>query len=112
MEYISATGSLNHTQAARDNDGNYRLVISPTDPGVQNWVDTERLHAGAMLVRWQALPFAPKVMEGIADTKLVELSRLMNELPPETRKFTAADRRRQIQEREQGYSRRIGMLRG
>ncbi|HKD68384.1 MAG TPA: hypothetical protein VKB84_16170 [Candidatus Binataceae bacterium] len=112
MEYVSATGSLNHAQAALDNDGNYRLVISPTDPGVQNWVDTERLHAGGMLVRWQSLPFAPKAMEGIIDSKLVKLSRLMNELPADTPLFSAEDRRRQIQQREQGYARRIGMLRG
>ncbi|HYK16547.1 MAG TPA: hypothetical protein VEV37_00940, partial [Bryobacteraceae bacterium] len=112
MEYVSATGSLNHAQAALDNDGNYRLVISPTDPGVQNWVDTERLHGGGMLVRWQSLPFAPKAMEGIIDSKLVKLSRLMNELPADTPLFSAEDRRRQIQQREQGYARRIGMLRG
>lgn len=111
MEYVSATGSLNHVQAALDNDGNYRLVISPTDPGVQNWVDTEKLHAGGMLVRWQSLPFAPKTIEGIIDSKLVKLSHLMNELPPETRLFSVEHRRRQIHEREQGYARRIGMLR-
>jgi hypothetical protein len=111
MEYISRTGSLNHAQAALDKDGSYRLVISPTDPGVQNWIDTERLHAGGMLVRWQSLPFAPKTVEGIIDTKLVKLTRPMNELPPDTRTFSAVDRRRQIQEREQGYQRRIGMLR-
>lgn len=112
MEYVSATGSLNHAQAALDSDGNYRLVVSPTDPGVQNWVDTEKLHAGGMLVRWQSLPFEPKPEEGIIDSKLVKLKRLMEELPPQTRRFSAQDRRRQIQEREQGYARRIGMLRG
>jgi hypothetical protein len=111
MEYIAATGSLNHVQAARDNDGNYRLVVSPTDPGVQNWIDTEKLHAGGMLVRWQSLPFAPTTMEGIIDSKLVKLSRLMNELPAQTRRFSADDRRRQIEDRQRGYERRIGMLR-
>jgi hypothetical protein len=63
------------------------------------------------LVRWQSLPFGPKPEEGIIDSKLVKLTRLMDELPPQTRRFSADDRRRQIQEREQGYARRIGMLR-
>jgi hypothetical protein len=111
MEYVSATGSLNHAQAALDPDGNYRLVISPTDPGVQNWVATEKLHAGGMLVRWQSLPFAPKTVEGIVDSQLVKLSRLVEELPAGTRRFSAEDRRRQIEEREQGFARRIGILR-
>jgi hypothetical protein len=38
-----------------------------------------------MLVRWQSLPFAPNTMEGIIDSKLVKLLRLMDELPAGTR---------------------------
>jgi hypothetical protein len=46
-------------------------------------------------------------MEGIIDSQLVKLSRLMDELPGGTRRFSAEDRRCQIEEREQGFARRI-----
>jgi hypothetical protein len=79
----------------------------PPNPGIQNWGATENWHAGGMLVRWRSLPFAPRTMEGIIDSQLVKLSRLMDELPGGTRRFSAEDRRCQIEEREQGFARRI-----
>ncbi len=112
MEYISATGCINHAQAARNADGTYTLVISPADPGVHNWVDTERLNSGEMLIRWQALPAPPKEEDpSIAKSQLVKLARLGDVLPAGARMVTAQERRRQVQTREAGFARRIGILR-
>jgi hypothetical protein len=111
-EYISATGSLNHAQAARNDDGTITLVISPIDPGAYNWVDTERLNSGEMLIRWQALPHPPKEENpSIATSRLVKLAQLHDVLPRGTRMADAQERRRQIEQREQGFARRIGQLR-
>lgn len=48
--------SLNRVQATPDADGNYTFVISPTDPGVANWLDTTGLHNGFAVIRWQQTP--------------------------------------------------------
>jgi hypothetical protein len=111
-QYITATGSMNHAQAARNDDGTYTLVISPVDPGVYNWIDTEHLNSGEMLIRWQALAHPPKAENpSIARARLVKLSELDSVLPPETRMADAQERRRQVEERQRGFARRIGQLR-
>jgi hypothetical protein len=63
LEYIRASGSLNNAQVKANDDGSITYVISPVDPGVHNWLDTEGLHEGGMLVRWQTLPDDPAVLE-------------------------------------------------
>lgn len=46
------TTNLNNARAARSADRSWRLVISPVDPGVDNWLDTGGRLEGYMLVRW------------------------------------------------------------
>lgn len=52
LDYRYRTTNLNNHTAQRSEDGNWRLVISPTDPGVPNWLDTGGRREGYMLVRW------------------------------------------------------------
>lgn len=47
---------LNLSQVRPNADGSFTYVISPSDPGVANWLDTAGLHDGFGIVRWQALP--------------------------------------------------------
>ena len=51
-DYRYTTTSLNNRTAARSADGDWVLVIPPTDPGVPNWLDTGGRREGYMLVRW------------------------------------------------------------
>ena len=51
-DYRYTTTCLNNRRAERAADGSWRLVISPTDPGVPNWLDTGGRREGYMLVRW------------------------------------------------------------
>lgn len=51
-DYRYTVTSLNNRQAARDDDGRWRLVISPGDPGVPNWLDITGRREGYMIVRW------------------------------------------------------------
>jgi hypothetical protein len=51
-DYRYTTTNLNNRRAARSADGTWRLVISPSDPGVANWLDTGSRREGYMLVRW------------------------------------------------------------
>jgi hypothetical protein len=52
LDYRYTTTNLNNHTAQRNADGNWRLVISPTDPGVPNWLDTQGRREGYMIVRW------------------------------------------------------------
>ena len=51
-DYRYATTCLNNRRAVPEADGSWKLVISPTDPGVANWIDTGGRLQGYMLVRW------------------------------------------------------------
>ncbi|HEX6393580.1 MAG TPA: DUF1214 domain-containing protein [Acidimicrobiales bacterium] len=52
LDYRYTTTNLNNHTAQRSADGNWRLVISPRDPGVANWIDTGGRREGYMIVRW------------------------------------------------------------
>ena len=51
-DYRYTTTALNNRRASRSDDGSWRLAISPSDPGVGNWLDTGGRQEGYMLVRW------------------------------------------------------------
>jgi hypothetical protein len=52
LDYRYTTTNLNNHTAKRSADGDWRLVISPRDPGVDNWIDTQGRLEGYMIVRW------------------------------------------------------------
>ncbi len=54
FDYRYTTTALNNKTATRSADGNWTMVIAPSDPGpgVENWLDTGGRLEGYMLVRW------------------------------------------------------------
>jgi hypothetical protein len=52
LEYRSRQCSLNSAQLATDDEGRYRIVISATDPGVPNWLDTGGRRRGTIFWRF------------------------------------------------------------
>ena len=58
LPFGTHTSSLNATQATLGSDGRFHFVVSPTDPGVPNWIDTQGRTRGLMFLRWQGLPAA------------------------------------------------------
>jgi hypothetical protein len=52
LDYRYTTTNLNNHTAERSPDGDWRLVIAPTDPGVPNWLDSGGRREGYMIVRW------------------------------------------------------------
>jgi Protein of unknown function (DUF1214) len=54
FDYRYTTTSLNNETAKRSDDGSWRLVIAPRNPGagVDNWLDTGGRLEGYMIVRW------------------------------------------------------------
>jgi len=59
LDYRYTTTNLNNHTAERSADGDWRLVIAPTDPGVANWLDTGGRRQGYMLVRWVLADYPP-----------------------------------------------------
>lgn len=99
--------SLNNKQALPHADGSYTFVVSATDPGIHNWLDTEGRHEGTIMVRWQDLP-AQVAGEGAGvAVKVVRLADLPTLLPADTPLISAAERARQLALREAGYQRRV-----
>ena len=52
FEYRSHQTSLNNEQMVTDENGHYRIVISATDPGVPNWIDTCGQRRGTIFWRF------------------------------------------------------------
>lgn len=52
LEYRSRRCSLNSAQIVTDGDGRYRIVISDTDPGTPNWLDTAGHRRGTIFWRF------------------------------------------------------------
>jgi hypothetical protein len=64
--------TLNGAQVEQADDGSWRLVISPSDPGVPNWLSTAGHGRGRIWFRWfmaESLPARPKA-------RVVKLSEL------------------------------------
>lgn len=107
-DYWNEQTSLNNVQAEADDaaDTTYTIVVSPTDPGVANWVSTGGLNQGTISIRFQDID--PTVTQlPTVSARVVSLSELNSVLPPNTRYVTAADRAAQIALRKAGYNNRF-----
>lgn len=105
LDYRYRQTSLNSAQARPDSDGKYRIVVSPVDPGVPNWLDTAGRREGVIYYRWnmaERIPAAPVV-------KLISLSELRRLLPADTPAVTASERADVLRQRAEGVARRFAL---
>lgn len=96
-DYVERTGSLNSRQARANVDGSITWIISPDDPGVWNWLDTDGLSSGMLAIRWQggALTEGP-----VREVRVVRLADVTADMQP-------GDRDAQLAERVASYQRRL-----
>ena len=87
--------SLNRSQARADADGKLRYVVSASDPGVPNWLDTGGFATGYVFMRWQGLAGTLGEAEAPA-AEVVKLAELRASLPADTPVLDAAARARQL----------------
>lgn len=99
LDIIDRTGSLNKAQSMPNEDGTYTYVISPTDPGVANWIDSDGLREAILTLRMAEFgETGPRAGLG-AHGRVVKLDRLDAEVPhlprvsPQQRAGELADRR-------------------
>ena len=95
---------LNLSQVAPNPDGSITYVISPSDPGVANWLDTTGLAAGLCVIRWQGVPSGEKAEMLLQDFRVIQLADL--ESMPGIPRVTPEQRRKQLARRAIGYTAR------
>lgn len=101
LDWMNAATSLNPAQAARDGDGVMRVVISPEDPGVPNWMETLGRRAGVMQFRTSGSAKAPEF-----DIKVIPLDRVFDHLPSGTARIDRAERLQRLRKRQIGWQQR------
>jgi hypothetical protein len=99
LDIVDRTGSLNKAQSVANDDGTYTYVISPVDPGVTNWIDSNGLREGILTLRMAEFGAAGPSEDLGARGRVVKLDRLDTEVShlarvsPEQRAAQLADRR-------------------
>lgn len=106
LDIADRTGSLNKAQSTPNEDGSYTYVISPTDPGVANWIDSDGLNEGILTLRMAEFGGeGPKEDLG-ARGRVVKLDDLEREAPT-LRRVSAQERATELAERRAAYLRRL-----
>ena len=98
--YWDQQTSLNIAQSVKNADGTYTIVVSPTDPGVANWVSTGGLNQGTISIRFQDFNPASDV-DPTVSSQVVKLNELSG-LPT----VTDAERQAQLAARKLAYNKR------
>lgn len=102
LDFANRVTSLNDRQLHVDEDGIVRIVLSHTDPGVQNWLDTSGLGEGLFNYRYTRPTHAPAPR-----VTIVEAASVRDALPGSTPTFSAKMRAEQISARRRGVARRF-----
>lgn len=100
--------SLNNSQAIKNADGTYTIVVSKNDPGVANWVSTGGLNQGTISMRFQGVD-PDSTNNPTVTTQVVKVSEVAGIVagdPNTTPEQLNYDRAQQIAERQAGYDRR------
>jgi hypothetical protein len=87
IDWVNNQSSLNGSQAATDQDGVLRIVISAKDPGVPNWMDTAGHAKGVIQGRWTDCDTNP-----VPGIRKIALADIRKSLPPETGSVTSTQR--------------------
>jgi len=90
LDFKHRQSSLTRNQSQIGPDGLITFVVSRQDPGIWNWLDTNELEQGLIMIRWQGTEIPPS---SEMTTQKVKFSTLDAILPPETRYVSAQERK-------------------
>jgi hypothetical protein len=106
LDIVDGTGSLNKAQSVANPDGTYTYVVSPIDPGLANWIDSDGLREGIITLRMAEFG-EPGPREDLgARGRVVKLDRLDAETPT-LQPVSPVERAAQLAERRSAYLRRL-----
>jgi hypothetical protein len=103
LDWTHAQTSLNRSQAVVerdgvDADGVLRVVVSATDPGVANWMDTTGYRTGVVQCREIGSEEVPELT-----ARVVPLASVRDHLPPDTAFVTPEERAHALLTRRTGF---------
>ncbi len=107
MDIVDRTASLNKAQSVPNPDGTYTYVLSETDPGVHNWVNTCGLDEGILTLRMAEFPEGGPREDLAASGEVAKLDELDSVLPEGTVFVDTDARAAQLTTRRAGYLRRL-----
>ncbi len=103
LDYTFRQTSLNGHQASAGSDGSVTVVVSHSDPGVANWLDTAGERHVPMTYRWWLCETADVPTPTL---RIVPAARLDEELPAGVPRIGADERRRVLDGRRRAVLRR------
>lgn len=106
LDIVDRTGSLNKAQSVPNEDGTYTYVISPTDPGVANWIDSDGLTEGILTLRMAEFGDDGPQPDLGARGRVVALDELEKEVPT-LRRVSKRERATELATRRAAYLRRL-----
>jgi len=106
LDLVDRTGSLNKAQSVANEDGTYTYVISPTDPEVANWIDSDGLNEAILTLRMAEFGPAGPTEDLGARGRVVKLDDLDAEVST-LRRVSAQERATQLDDRRAAYLRRL-----
>lgn len=98
IDWYNNHSSLNDAQALPDSDGKLRIVVSPKDPGVRNWLDTAGHRRGVIQGRWTECDSQP-----MPEVRKVSLGEVLGALPADVATVTPQQRQEIVRERRRAY---------
>ncbi|MUL68336.1 hypothetical protein BOO86_27965 [Mycobacterium sp. CBMA 234] len=103
LPYATKQTSLNDTQSVSEANGMTYYVVSATDPGVPNWLDSSGYTDGQVLLRWQN--YSGSLAN--VSAQVVDVSQVRNYLPSDTAVVTPQLRVQQLQYRAQSVQNQL-----
>jgi Protein of unknown function (DUF1214) len=97
LDWVHAQTSLNRSQATVDADGMLRVVVSATDPGVRNWMDTTGYRTGVLQCRTAGSQEPPAIA-----ARVVSIRSLDEHLAADTERLGPAERADELRTRKVG----------
>lgn len=114
IDFMNRPSTLNQFQSHINADGSsITYVISKSDPGTHNWLDTGGLNDGVFLIRWERMTKTPSPeteQQAIGDIQRVKLADLASVLPKDMPRVSYQQRLRQNAARSLGYQNRRDLL--
>ena len=105
MDYRYHQSALNSHHSELEDDGTLLAVISHTDPGITNWLDTAGHCEGYVTLRWMGADTSPR-----PEYQVVKLAELDRHLPANVKRISAEERQQQIRQRRLGLYNRFQYL--